>query len=208
MAGSSFDENGATGSVFFFSDSRPGIWLSLTLRLDGTETVTGVEVRLKDPERPGDVAIGARLLRSLPVGELTHRAMKELLDRADRGAQFAARHDQASQERAMLMGLALRSVPLGHKRPGRRGRPREDYALLAVQYEEWQQTGDRLEVLARQRHMSESALRAALNKARSEGFLTPAPPGRAGGRATEEAKALLRAASSAAGPDQQAGYGP
>ncbi|MFJ4688261.1 hypothetical protein [Streptomyces sp. NPDC088789] len=191
VAGSSFDDYGVTGSVFFISDSRPGIWLSLTLVLDGTETVTGVEIRLQHPERPADAAIGTRLLRSVPLGELAHEAMKELRDRADRAAspQFAA-----NQEQALLRALALRSKPIGHKRPGRRGRPPEYYARLAVEYERWRQTGDRLAVLARQENMSESALRAALNTARSKGFLTQAPRGRAGGSATEEAKAVLRTA--------------
>lgn len=196
VAGSGFDDHGNTGSVYFISDGRPGICLSITLTLsDGTETIIGFEVRQLQPERPVEVAIGTRLLRSVHLGELAREATEELRRRADRAVgQGFWRNDPAAYERAMLKSLALHSFPSGPKRPGRRGHPPEYYARLAIAYEMWRQTGDRFAVLAKQKCMSESGLRAALGTARAKGFLTKAPSGRAGGVATEKAKAILRAA--------------
>ncbi len=196
VALSGFDDNGATGTVVFVSQNRPGIVLALTLVLDGTETVVGFEVRQQQPARSAEAAIGTRLLRSVLLGQLAHEAMQELRRRAHRAAnpQFW-RDDPAGEEQALLETLALQSVPLSHGRPGRRGYPLRHYAELAVQYEEWRLSGDRLATLAKQKHMSESALRAALGAARRKGLLTPAPPGRAGGSATEKARAILRAAA-------------
>jgi hypothetical protein len=184
--------DGAASTVVFICDERPGIWLALTLAPDGTETVTGFEIRDQHPERPAEVAIGARLLRSVPLGRLAHQALRKLQDGADRAAdpQFW-RDDPAGWEGAMENSLSLRSVTLGHKRPGPRGYPLEYYAKLAVEYEAWLKTGERLSVLAKRKCMSESALRAALGTARRKGLLTPTPRGRAGGHATDHAKALL-----------------
>lgn len=196
VAGSNFDDHRGTGTVFFVSEERPGLWLSLTLLLDGTETVTGFEVRQQHPERPVEVGISTRLLRSVPLGRLAHEATRELRNRADRAADPKLwRNDSAGWEQAMLTSLALHSVPQGHTRPGRRGHPLEYYAILAVEYEKWRQTGERFAILAKRHHMSESALRAALSTARRKGLLTNASPGRAGGIATEQAKTVLRAAA-------------
>ena len=41
-------------------------------------------------------------------------------------------------------------------------------------------------------HLSEDTVRRRLGRARSRGFLTPAPRGRAGGRLTAAAEAILR----------------
>ena len=196
VGGSGFDDNGATGTVVFLSAKRPGILLVLTLILDGTETVTRFEVRQQRTERRGEGSIGTRLLRSVSLGQLAHDGLQELRKRANRRTdpQFW-RDDPAGRNQATLETLALYSVPLNHKRPGRRGHPREYYARLALEYEAWQQTGERFAVLAKRKHMSESALRAALGAARNKGLLTKAPPGRAGGNATEEAKTLLHLAA-------------
>jgi hypothetical protein len=199
LAGSNFDDRGQVGSVFFTCPDRPGIWLSLTLVLDGTETVTAFEIHQQHPGAAADASIGTRLLRSVPLGELAAAAMRELSHRADRGTspQFWS-NDSAGYEQAMLKSLALRSTPLGHKRPGRRGRPDRYYAELAMEYEAWRQTGSRLATLARRRHMSESALRAALNTARTKELLSKAPAGTAGGVATDKAKAIIRQGTPAA----------
>jgi hypothetical protein len=192
VVGSGFDDNGATGTVLFLSPKRSGIWLTLTLILDATESVTRFEVRQQYTERAGEIPIGTRLLRSVSLGHLAREGLKELRKRAERGTD--PRFDPAGRESALTTSLALHSKPAGHKRPGRRGHPPDHYARLAVEYEAWQRTGERLAVLAKQKHMSESALRAALNAARSKGLLTKAPPGRAGGSATAKAKAVLRTA--------------
>lgn len=198
VAGSSFDDRGSTGSVFFISDERPGLWLSLTLVLDGrdvTERVVGFEVRRQHPEQPTESVLSARLLRSVTLGRLAREAMRELRNRADRAADPRFwRDDPAGQEQAILKALALRSESLGPRgRPGRRGHPDQYYARLAVDYEVWQRTGECLATLAKREHLSASALRAALGTARRRGLLTSAPPGRAGGKATEIAKVLLHA---------------
>lgn len=196
IAGSGFNDHGSTGTVFFISAARPGVWLSVTLLLDGTETVTGFELRQQTPEERAETPIGARLIRSVPVGLLAHAAMLELRDRANRALDFESQsEDPVSWEQAMLRSLSLVSVPMGHKRPGRRGHPDQYYAQLAVEYEAWLQTDTPLATWAAQKSLSESALRAAVGTARRKALLTKAPPGRKGGTATEKAKVILRAAA-------------
>lgn len=183
------------GSVWFASEGSPGVRVVLTVLLDGT--VTGFEVHAAGTERaspypelesspPADeVSIGTRLVRSVPVGDLAVIARAALRKEVEMWAQGSTSWvgDQAAVQARALHGDA--------KRPGRRGRPARYFAALAVAYEQWQESGDRLAVLAEQLELTESALRAALNTARTKGFLTPAPPGRAGGVATGKAKQLL-----------------
>lgn len=198
VAGPEAKDDGRTGTIYFFSTRRAGTYLAVTLPLDGSETVVGFEMWQQEQQGPAEAAISTRLLRSVPLGRLAHAALLELRRRANHGTDSRFwEGDSAGQGQAMLRSLALVSEPTGgHKRPGRRGHPDEHYARLAVDYEKWQQSGDRLAVMAARWFLSESALRAALGTARRKGFLTPALPGRAGGKATEKAKIVL------AKPDQ------
>jgi hypothetical protein len=192
VAGPESQSNDRTGTVYFFSTRRPGTFLAITLPLDGSENVVGFEVWQQEQERPTGV-VTTRLLRSVPLGRLASVALTELRRRANRStATQRWGGDSAGQEHAVVRSLALLATPIGgHKRPGRRGHPDDYYARLALEYEEWQRSGDRLSVMAARRFLSEPALRASLGTARRKGFLTPAPPGRAGGSATEKAKRIL-----------------
>jgi hypothetical protein len=191
-------DDGRTGTVYFFSTRRPGLFLALTLQLDGSETVERFEVWRQHQTGPAQFDIGTRLLRSVPLGRLARAALLELRRRADHGTDPRFwQGDPAGQEQAMLQSLALRSEPIGgHTRPGRRGHPDDYYAQLAVDYQDWLRTGERLAGLAERHHMSESALRAALHTARRKDFLTPALRGRAGGTATDKARAVLASRTS------------
>jgi hypothetical protein len=78
------------------------------------------------------------------------------------------------------------------RRPGRRGHDPAFYAALAIRYEQWLETGDKLAVLAKRMHLTESGTRAALHVARSKGFLTETQRGVAGGVATPKAYETIR----------------
>lgn len=198
------------GTVWYASPEMPGVRAAVTVRLDGSvlgfelhaegteraypDLVAGVEFwrAFDDGEMPPipAVSIGARQIRAVPVGELASRARAALREHLERIREHgtSVRPPRTTGDEMERRIVALRG---DLKRPGRRGQPDEYYARLAVAYEAWQDTGDRLAALATQVHLTVSGLRAALNVARNRGFLTDAPKGRAGGTATEAATRLL-----------------
>lgn len=189
------------GAVWFTSPDAAGVRVKVTVLLDGT--VIGFSV---DDE--GNVAgyhylepgaslpplsrvMTSRLVRSVPLAGLAQVARATLRADVERIIEYGTsrtppRHGSAERD-DQLMALRGRG-----KRPGRRGHPDSYHARLAVEYETWLDSGERLAVLAERVHLTESGLRAALNVARSKGLLTDAPRGRAGGEATERARRLLR----------------
>lgn len=185
----------ATGR--FESDEHPGVRVVVTFLLDGTllsfevhnvgvkRAYGRAELLGDNARRPlADVSIGSRLVRSIPIGDLVRVARAAVLDFTEYIAEgfTGARAEQLAGQIRALRGDT--------RRPGRRGHDDRYYAELAVAYGAWQSTPDNLEVLARQVHLTVSGLRAALHTARTKGFLTNAPPGRAGGMATDRAREL------------------
>jgi hypothetical protein len=187
----------ATGR--FESDEHPGVRVVLTFLLDGT--VLSFEVhnagtkraysrselalRADAVDRPlADVSIGSRFVRSIPIGDLVRVARAAVLKFTEDTAEGF------TGEAAEQLAGHIRALRGDTRRPGRRGHDDRYYAQLAMAYEAWQTTPEKLEVRARQVHLTVSGLRAALHTARTKGFLTKAPPGRAGGMATDRAKEL------------------
>jgi hypothetical protein len=163
----SYDVVGRSGRTIAFQG--PGLYVTLTMRPDGE--VDGFTVHADDAQ-----TITARLLRTIPFGELA--AM--------------ARRDQEPPENLTAMVGSLRCAREQEPRPGRHGRPDRYYAELAVAYEQWVGTGEPLRVLADQLLITPLVtLRTALQTARNRGLLTDAPRGRKGGRATDKARQLL-----------------
>jgi hypothetical protein len=187
----------ATGQ--FESDEHPGVRVVVTFLLDGT--VLSFEVHNVGMTRASsraelaigadgvdrqlaDVSIGSRLVRSIPIGDLVRVARSAVLEFTEYIAEGF------TGEAAEQLAGQIRALRGETRRPGRRGHDDRYYAELAVAYEAWQTTPDNLEVFARHVHLTVSGLRAALHTARTKGFLTNAPPGRAGGMATDRAKEL------------------
>jgi hypothetical protein len=189
----------ATG--WFVADEHPAVRVVVTFLLDGT--LLSFEVHNEGMERAhtpnawlsrkeggwplADVPILSRLVRAVPIGELVRVARATVAEFAEAGAVGFKTPRLAGQ-----MADHARKLRGDTKRPGRRGHPDRYYAELAVAYEAWQATGDTLKVFADRVHLTSSGLRAALHTARQKGFLTKAPPGKAGGMATEKAKELAR----------------
>ncbi len=83
---------------------------------------------------------------------------------------------------------------LADPRPGRRGREDHDYAIWARRYvDALEETPHVIKKLRNEHHLSESAIRAILNRARDRGLLTKSPQGRAGGILTKKATNILNA---------------
>ncbi|MBT3224233.1 MAG: hypothetical protein HN348_34630 [Proteobacteria bacterium] len=81
---------------------------------------------------------------------------------------------------------------LADPRPGRRGREDHDYAIWANRYvDALETTSHPIKKLREEHHLSESAIRAILNRARDRRLLTKSPQGRAGGVLTKKAMNLL-----------------
>jgi hypothetical protein len=165
------------GTGWFVHDDHPGVRARVTFLLDGT--LVGFELVAEG------VGITTRLVRAVPVGELVRAARSVLLAWAEQGAKHfrPPAADMAAADAKALRGET--------KRPGRAGHPEQWYAALAVAYEAWQTTRKPLELLAGEQGLSVGGLRAALHTARRKGFLTEAPPGRAGGMATDKATELV-----------------
>lgn len=200
---------GDRGSVWFASGQVPGVRVVVTVLLDGT--VIGFEVHDEGTERAhgrlpigetlpalARVSIGTRLVRKVPIAELATMArarLRELAGLAERTSNRVANlYDQQGIEVPSLyreVAQQARDLRADTKRPGRPGHPLAWYARLAVAYEQWQESGERLQALAKRVHLTDSGLRAALHVARTKGLLDPAPKGRAGGMATDKARRLI-----------------
>jgi hypothetical protein len=204
---------GRARTVWFTLGSIPGVVVALTMRDDGE--VVGFEAHGDVTDRywpvgrgdeadaawwppyeaVGGVAISARLLRNIPFGELAALARSSI-------GVMAGWREEGFKDMAEMLAKAgfegntatdlVRTARRQTRRPGRRGRPDSYYANLAVAYEAWAATGDKLDVLAEKMYLSVGGLRSALGVARRRGMLTPAPVGRAGGQATSHARALAR----------------
>jgi len=142
-------------------------------------------------EIPGDGLTAAVLKNEIVMGRHIYELLPAWLRKN--------RHSHFSTFFASLLG----SLGFDLERKPRRGRrgpkgwPEEEYAQLAADYVRACESGSRSPVVdvAKARGMKDSALRAALSRARERGLLTRQTGGRAGGQLTPRAKALLRPAS-------------
>jgi hypothetical protein len=144
----------------------------------------GFEVRPESDEF--DQPLTVSRLRSFRFGEISSDAVRwyqRLAEANTRNERLGAHSERA---RKWLGGASWR-------RPGRRGRPDEDYAALAQLYVDKVDAGRTAPVkeLAEELGYSASQIRNRLYEARRRGLLTPAPPGREGGRLTQRAEQLL-----------------
>ncbi len=81
---------------------------------------------------------------------------------------------------------------LADPRPGRRGREDRDYAIWAERYvAALEETSHPIKKLRKEHHLSDSAIRGILNRARGRDLLTGSPQGRAGGTLTKKAIQIL-----------------
>jgi hypothetical protein len=124
------------------------------------------------------LVLGTDVLRSIRLSDLYKTARNAADLAGNEGLGIKLKVDRDS------FGKVLRT--------GRVGRNDKFYAEIAARYVEEVATGNApLKRLAEREHFDESTVRAFLNKARRRGLLTAAPPGRAGGRLTPKALALL-----------------
>lgn len=140
-----------------------------------------------DPDAP---ALTARMLRSVPLGELQAFAHGLWIKRVALTRRSLERLDGrpgnaglTEKYRAIVGGMELR--------PGRRGRGDHEYAALAALYVEALAQGHGVPWLANEMHLSTSAVRNQLYEARRRRLLSEAPKGRSGGELTDRALTVL-----------------
>ena len=144
------------------------------------------------PREPnGGLELTARLLRSLPVGEMTAYARQVMLS----NAELLSRH-QSGAARGAHWKKALAEVP----RPGRRGRPDLFYAQIAAMYVDELPSSKRpVAAVAEELKYSADTVSGWLDEARRRRLLTRPPKsngrrsgGRAAGQLTANAIRLLK----------------
>jgi hypothetical protein len=144
----------------------------------GRRVVAQVDVAPSDPSRPSPDGVTVEAIRAVRLGKIQGE-VSEIIAREEKLGRLPAR-----------LADGFRRVP----RPGRRERPRQEYAAFAAEYEQLLGSPTPIKELARRHHISESSARAILNRARHHNLLTRSPPGRAGGELTELARQLLNEA--------------
>lgn len=128
----------------------------------------------------------ARLLRRVPFGELVADAREMLIRRAQKMP------DLPQLQRVHDLAAALA------ERPGRRGRQDIEYARIAREYVARLDEPAPVRALSEALFLSEQRTRNVLMEARQRGLLTTPPKGRAGGKLTAKAKAILKEAEDGA----------
>ncbi len=153
------------------------------------------ELRVFPAERsanPGEWS-GVRRGRSLRLPRTRFsfaRVRAAITEQAFQDALSAVRENLAQQRALGLYDdpVAMRTPPPASPDRGRPGRPRAEYARLALRYDELEaeRTGGEStrRRLARELGISEAATAKRLERARQFGFLDPVKPGQRGGHAT------------------------
>jgi len=150
-------------------------------------------------EIPGDGLTAAILKDEVVIGQHIYNLLPAFLRQTRRGVGAAPVGVGGRTLFDTLVGplsFDLERKPQRTRR-GPKGWPDEDYARLAADYVRAWGSGSHSPAVdvAKVYGMKVSAVRAALNRARKRGLLTPGTGGRAGGQLTPRAKALLRPAS-------------
>jgi hypothetical protein len=149
----------------------------------------------REPAPAGGVT--TTLLRRIPLGEVVAAVRARIAATAKRDQERADRFDESwfAKEHPDLRDFYNKLAARGRllsERPGRAGRSDVEYALVAAAYVDLVATDPTpLATLAKRMYRSESQLRNILYAARRRGLLTEALKGRAGGRLTPKAIALL-----------------
>jgi len=135
-----------------------------------------------DLDRVAEEGISARLLRRVPVGELTRFAHSE----------FASTVNSPVVVTSRKWARAAARQPA---RPGRAGRDDAFYLLWAERYARAAAQSDRPIIDLSKRHKErKTRVRDLVHEARRRDLLTPGVQGRAGGSLTHKAKELLKEA--------------
>lgn len=165
----------------------------LHLQNGGTRLVVG-EVRIFPSAGPREPFSGKWLADVLgsdapvPAGGLPARTVKQVTMRG-----FVPHLERLFR----AVRLPLSFAPVMSQRPSRRGRPAKPeafYGAVAVTYERFYLEGCSRPTseLARTMHLTSGAARRAVAEARRRGFLSSTERGRPGGRASAEARRLMK----------------
>lgn len=156
----------------------PGVVFDLTFSKDGRVRRFGMRpYDWSDDVLEAMPELGARLLRSVPLGEMQALAAQSISEMASQTKRFRG---------------WVESIEANHK-PGRRGRPDRFYAELAADYCSALGSATPVKDLAEAVNYSESQIRSLLYEARRRDLLTETPSGKAGGSLTDKARELLAA---------------
>jgi hypothetical protein len=145
----------------------------------GFQVIANTDHPRRDRASSDAPSITRRFLKDVPFGELEESVRQFMnpattpMPRSTMSPQVRARYTRAFTD---------------EPRPGKRGYEERSYAVAAGIYVE---TGHDIRATAERLHCSVSRARHILNRARTKGLLTAAPPGRAGGELTERARELL-----------------
>lgn len=173
----------------------PGWEIDLVMTSDGAVESVALHPRRRrgrpkelEPAPAGGVT--TTLLRRLPLGEIVTAVRAKVAANAQRQSRNVERFEdpdlRAFYRRAASAGERL------SKRPGRAGRSDLYYAEVAADYVRLLVSDPTpVETLRKRMNLSASQLRNVLYAARERDLLTKALPGRAGGRLTPKAIALL-----------------
>jgi hypothetical protein len=156
-----------------------GLW-QIRLRLEERGSGQPPALVALTVEAPAGSAITAKGWQSIPVGEITDRAIE------------LYREEQAEVDE-VARGLHDAFLAEGKRRPGRLGHPDAFYAQLAFQYVHAVESGSRrpLALLADSFGWSRKVTDLRLQTARARGLLTSYPDRRPGGELTAKAYAAL-----------------
>jgi predicted transcriptional regulator len=124
-------------------------------------------------------AVTARLMRSLPIGEIQQVAQAALVTRTGPWERDVPNR----------WGAAFAEAP----RPGRKGRDERAYAEVAAMYLALVHGGSKAPLvdLAKRLNYSVSRIKNIIHEARRRGLLSKSSRGRRGGELTEKARRLL-----------------
>lgn len=158
-------------------------------------TAVGFEVAAGIGELGPPPRVSARLVRSLPIGEIQDLAKKEALRSKER---YLANLSEATSNQPYTSAAHRWQATFDTDRqPGRRGRDDLEYAYLAAAYVAKVGAGSKRPVaeLAEEMGHAPKQVRSALYEARERGLLKGAQRGVAAGELTEKARRLLGADS-------------
>lgn len=151
----------------------PPVYLQISKAADGRKICTGLIVGMLG--QGGAVEVNSRTLRGIPISEL--------IGRATHADKAPAHHSWA---RDWVVSRAP-DVPTVKRNPGPKGHPIEHFEAVAEMYRRALVESPRAPIvwLTRELHADRSTVTRWLKRARVEGFLGEATPGKAGETPTQ-----------------------